>query len=514
MSSTPYQRPVPLGRDPNFTLTCIKNVFDDLNEQGIRYCHWKSNARLDKALRAETDFDLLIDPAHKDRFNRILRQHNLKRVRPAEGKEYPGIERWIGFDPDSGSIFHLHNHYKLVLGEQLIKNYHLPLEKLLLDSTKTQFGIKIPEPELELIIMSLRTLFKYRDRDAFRDLIASDNMGIPEHVRKEITWLLTRISPDRFSYFLSEVSEVLPVDAVQEFLRVFVNNPGAWPRFLILRSRIRKALLPYQIEKRHKALFQYYREVIRRKYLQKTSPKRRMSLANGGMRIAFIGPTGSGKTTIIKDVSRWLSPQLTVRTYYMGSSKPSNRTRLVKAAAKLFQGFHTRSCKLFGRQNFISRSINHPRRFLLYLRYLSESRDRYDRFLESRKEFARGGIIFYDHYPLEAVQLAGRFVDGPRILPATGSGSKDRGKAILEKMSGIEEEYYRQINQPDHVFILQADSHRSRSRKTDHQSQMIEEKNIAFEQMEREGMQVTDIRVNEPLERTIQKVRSALWEIL
>ena len=89
-------------------------LFAELNEAAIRYCHWKSNIRLDEALAGRTDLDLLVDPDHAGRFKTILLRRQVKRAIAAKGKRYPDVENYLGFDPETGRQFHLHVHYRLV----------------------------------------------------------------------------------------------------------------------------------------------------------------------------------------------------------------------------------------------------------------------------------------------------------------------------------------------------------------------------------------------------------------
>jgi hypothetical protein len=48
-------------------LRVLASLFDELNAQGIRYCHWKSTHGLPKPLGGATDLDLLVDRAHSRR---------------------------------------------------------------------------------------------------------------------------------------------------------------------------------------------------------------------------------------------------------------------------------------------------------------------------------------------------------------------------------------------------------------------------------------------------------------
>ncbi|WP_213291238.1 hypothetical protein, partial [Bradyrhizobium sp. sGM-13] len=39
----------------------IRRLFNSLEQNGIRHCHWKSNVRLEATLAAAEDIDLLVD---------------------------------------------------------------------------------------------------------------------------------------------------------------------------------------------------------------------------------------------------------------------------------------------------------------------------------------------------------------------------------------------------------------------------------------------------------------------
>src|SRR5574338_1227695 len=109
-------------------LNAARDLFKALAANHVRYCHWKSNLRLEQGLLGKTDLDLLVDASHMGLLRRILAEQDIKPVLAPPGKRYPGIEDWLGFDTQTGRLFHLHVHYRLVLGEQFVKNYHVPLE--------------------------------------------------------------------------------------------------------------------------------------------------------------------------------------------------------------------------------------------------------------------------------------------------------------------------------------------------------------------------------------------------
>ena len=123
--------------EPEFpSLEAVAGLFQMLHAQGVRYVHWKSNIRLGLSLQGGTDLDLLVDKEHSRTFRQILLQQEIKPILPPQGQRYPGMEHYLGFDPASGKLFHLHVHYQLVLGDEYIKNFRLPLEEYFLQHTR------------------------------------------------------------------------------------------------------------------------------------------------------------------------------------------------------------------------------------------------------------------------------------------------------------------------------------------------------------------------------------------
>jgi len=175
-------------------LPALTALFRDLNRRGIRYCHWKSNVRLEKSLQGRTDLDLLVDRKDTPAFRQLLHAHDVKPVLAAPGRDYPAVENHLGFDAATGRLFHLHVHYQLVLGEQFVKNYRLPLESHFLDSVRVSHGVKIPSPELEIAVLCVRALLKYRARDLACDVFSLGPSGLPVAILQEIDSLLCETS--------------------------------------------------------------------------------------------------------------------------------------------------------------------------------------------------------------------------------------------------------------------------------------------------------------------------------
>ena len=489
----------------------VENLFQALNHSGIRYCHWKSNLRLEWGMQGRTDLDLLVDPAHAQVFKQVLAEHHIKAFLAPPGKRYPALEDYMGFDPSSGKFFHLHVHNQLVLGEQFVKNYQLPLEGQFLDSIQLKSGVKIPAPELELIVLSIRALLKYRDRDAIKDILSIRSPGIPAHIMGEINWLLNQTCLKKVSETLNSVSDPIPPDPILDFLNTMIMTPRAGYRLYRLRQSVRKAIRVYQRHNRLWASITYFKEFWRRrKSFLKLTPERKMTNPRGGLTLALVGVDGSGKTTISRELATWLDWKLDVHTYYLGSKQPSWMSERSYLLFRIARRSHRSVSKLLGENNFISRLIEALRQALLYSHYLLTGYDRYRRYLAGKRNAQTGSIILFDRYPLEAP------LDGPQIHLA---GENDPWR-FADTFSRLERKLYQEIQMPDLLFVLEVSPEVSLERKPDHDWAAIEAKNIALGKLATlieaapKKVGVSYINASLPLDIVLGQIKQKIWEAL
>jgi len=501
-------------------LQILAKLFEDLNRRAIRYCHWKSNLRLERGLQGETDLDLLLDRKHGQIFRQILCEHGVKPVLAPPGRRYPAVEDYLGFDPASGKLFHLHVHYQLVLGEQFVKNYRLPLESHFLDSARLQYGVKIPSPELEIIVLCLRALLKYRDRDVIKDVLSIRTSGLPAHIREEIRHLLEQTSLERIAQTLAGVAEVVPAEVVLEFLNTVVAAPRAGYKFYRLRRRVCRALRPYQRRERFSAGFGYFRELWRRRSFLRFWPEQKMTPRSGGATLALVGADGSGKSTMSQALARWLACKLDVHLYYLGSKQPSRRSELLYLAFRVFRRGHREMCRVLSEANALSRWIAGLRDGLLCTHYLSIGYDRYARYLAGRKKALAGSLVIYDRYPLESIRTGAeyRLLDGPQI-PFIADG---QAGIIVRALAWAELNLYGKIRPPDYLFALDVSPTVGLQRKPDHNQRgaMLEAKSRAVSELavraswENQELGLFALNANLPLEEVLGQLKTKLWELL
>jgi len=141
----------------------IRNLFGSLEKKGIRYCHWKSNIRLEETLAAADDIDLLVDQRDAELFHATLLENGFKLAQSRSGIGHPGVFHALGLEEPSVELVHVHAYFQIVSGDSLVKSYRLPIERFLLEQTRYLHGVRVPTPEAELVLFALRVALKHTD---------------------------------------------------------------------------------------------------------------------------------------------------------------------------------------------------------------------------------------------------------------------------------------------------------------------------------------------------------------
>src|SRR5436305_4384356 len=309
-------------------LPSLRALFDSLRRAGVRYCHWKSNWRLRETLRGETDLDLLIPRGDISQFLSVVGALGYK---PGSREDHPSVCHYYGFDQESGKLFDLHVYYRVVTGGT-IKGYHLPVEDMLLRGAQpTEAGVYVPEPAAELVLFVIRKSLDYA--------VASEAL-IPREWKAaadELRWLMSQGATDRDVRRL--LAEYLPsVDfALFRKLRDAIES-GRWGvgRFRLGRA-LASRLRPYRRFAGPSATLARSGRAWRKAWrtLQGGTPPQ--ALLSGGAVIAVVGSDGSGKSTVVAEVSRWLGEFLSVATIHGGKPPPSVPTALPRLLLPLLR---------------------------------------------------------------------------------------------------------------------------------------------------------------------------------
>jgi thymidylate kinase len=503
------------NKGPRTSLSSLSRLFHDLNDSSIRYCHWKSNLRLSASLKGETDLDLLVDRQQSGEFRCILFQHEIKPCIAAPGMRYPSLEDYLGFDQSSGKLFHLHVHYQLVLGEQFVKNYRIPIEDQVLNSVQLESGVNIPAPEVELSILCIRALLKYRDRDFIKDYFSIRFPGIPMHIRSEIEFLLNQTSLQEVDQVLSTKLGVLPKDIILEFLSIMHSNPRNGKGLFILRKNIRNALKDFQRSNRTKATLIYFKELWhRRSSFHPPKNKGKMTFMDGGITLALIGVDGAGKSTLHQQIMDWLSWKMDIHGFYLGSKQPSKTSELLYLIFRMLRRATSELNMIFSEDSSPARWLDSIKHTFLSAHYISIGYDRYRRFQAGTSLADSGRIVLYDRFPLEWVssQPGYRLLDGPQIML---SDEQEYGR-ISKRLVSKEIDLYKKMRLPDYLLVLDVDPEVSVQRKPDHNRVILSEKYHAIQDLiaNEYRYQLSCIDANLPYEDVLNELKSVVWKML
>jgi len=407
----------------------INDFFEILNKE-VRYCHFKSNEHLAESFDGKTDFDILIYREDIYKFQKLMCNFGFKRRLSSANKQYFGMEDYIGFDFETGKLFHLHIHYQLIVGKKLKKNYVLGLESILWNNLKldNQYNLYIPIPEIELVILILRICLKLELTLKNTVKIFLHKKLLPKNIWNEFKYLKDQVDEEELKRLLGEldfnramfqnVYELLSVGKIREF------------KFFKYKSFLIKSFSHFKILSNKKSLS-----------LMKVRKKARLNsgswLSTIGTSIAFIGCDGAGKSSIVKDIDKWLSWKLSVKNIYMG--KPKKTVLSVKIWGKLSNILKKVGLLRIG--NYFFEKI-----------YITNAGKRRDNYRISQSLIKSGNIIIFDRYPLKEFWDMTEPMDGPRILKKNQNQKKE-----LELYSAIES--------PDFLFILNVEVAESLKRK-------------------------------------------------
>jgi hypothetical protein len=500
------------------TRAALRECLDELVRARVRHCSWKSNDHLLAALAGDTDLDLLVDANDAGTFASMASGQGLKEVVPPPAAAYPAMRHYLGLDQESGRLFHLHIHFRLVLGQRYTKNHHLPVERQLLDSTRSLHGVPVPAADLELAILVVRTLLKYRARDVVKDVLRVRSPGIPDETRAEIEWLRGGRDLEAIRSGVDAISAVVPVDSMFSFLQVVARDPRSGVQVWRLRTRLRRALRDLQRRGHLRAAASYGRALwqSRPRWLLGPRVEPRMTLPRGGTTVALIGADGAGKSTVAAEVARWLGWKLEARVHYLGSKQPSPPTNWLYLGFRALRRGHRAACRRLGEGSPATRPIAALRDLTLALHHLAVGRDRRRHLARARHDAHAGRIVILDRYPLACLsdRAEHRLLDGPQIETVLGPDLWRPARAL----AGAERGLYRRFGLPDHLVLLDVDPLVAIGRKPDHRLDVIGTKSRAAAELaglaQAAGTPVTRIDANQPLDRVLLDLKARLWDVL
>ena len=410
-------------------LQIIERLLNDLNSNGISYCHWKSNEHLEAAANGNTDLDILFAENQSQRAIEILKRNKFHLFEAVWYRKYKGIADYIGFDKAAGKIVHVHTHFNLDIGEVGIKSYRLPWEDLILENRvfDDHFNIYKSSAEIEYLLLVVRTAFKH-------DIVDSkSNHTIAKHFNLEAEWLYDQIDLEKLRLLSSTALGNEMTDLIEQ-----IRLAGRYDETLFVS--LKKLLKPYFA--RHRILsprrVNYLKAVHFVKRLQiklrklfrlpGKAPKR--SLPHQGVILCLMGSDGAGKSTQTKEITKELSKKVDVLFMYMGSGDgaKSLQRKVIEAFVQL--GSKLSSSGKSGHKTTVTENESGikknntqnslPKQFILSIKAVSLAFEKQNRLKRIDKERKRGAIVICDRYPQTSTV---GYNDGPKLYANVNSSN-------------------------------------------------------------------------------------------
>jgi thymidylate kinase len=400
-------------------------------------------------------------------------------------------------------LIHAHVHYKLILGHDLTKNYHLAIEDSYLRSSAPGDFFRVPAPEFERIVLVIRMMLKHSTWEAF----LGGQGRLSERERQEIEYLQSKAKREQTAQVLQECLPFLEWELFEACVRSLQPH---CPRRARLRSghQLQKALRGCRRRPRGVDIWlQFWRRLTMAaagRLLRKT-PRKRMK--NGGMLVAFVGGDGAGKTTIIEAISDWLSPRFATRKFHLGKPSWSWLTVLIRSALKAGRvlGLYP-----FSKVSLEFRDEEAPVTFPGYptlFRAVCTARDRSRSYLKARRQADRGVFVICDRFPLPRTIS----MDGPQIAWMTRGLPERR---LVRSLGALESGYYRSIQAPDLLFVLRANPETAVERKQDESAVSVRARTKEIWKKDWQGTGAVVIDANQPKDEVVDKIKTLLWKNL
>lgn len=502
------------------SLNVVHRLLEKFHSKQIIYCHWKSNEHVREGMLGLTDLDILVDKKCYFALQTALSEAGYKRFNATPNNGYPAVEDYLAMDENTGKLIHLHLHYQLVAGIAHLKGTHLPWEDTVLNTGKLdkENGIYVVDPNVEMILLLVRAALKIRNRDyIFEGLGKKYFKG---DLEKEFFWLKKRIDNQKI---LAITTSLLKDKKAALLLQKMVQGEPTLKQ-LGRFSRTASTLHIYRTYHPSEArIRRWVREllwalgVINKRYLHAATPLRRIP-STGGLFIALMGCDGSGKSTQMKAILKWLSWKIDVMPIYFGSGDgPSSLLRkpfnLVARLIRDLPGFKTKKSEVKSEaaDNVTVAQFNEPllRKIARIPWGLVLAYEKCSKIRKATKARNRGMIVVSDRYPQN--QIMG-FNDGPLI-----SYLHDQKFWLFRKLADLESTPYRwaELNPPDVVIKLDINPKAALARKPDADISEYQRRVAAIKQIHfPESTKVVQINAEEPLEVVQLKIKKAIWESL
>lgn len=449
----------------------LSAIAEALGAERVRYCQWKGHFRQDRWSAGKGDIDLLVAPDSLPRFLEVLRVAGFIQTTSPDDHKLLGTAHYRAPDPESGRMLHIHVHTRLLVEAARGLVYRLPFEEALLSSSRPGPLFRVPAPDLEALILVLRTTVRW-----------ASWRKVPAETREELAYLEGLADPHYQVDMLRRHLRSVGADLYRRCRAAL--NPGTtrrerfatrWGLTRALGSYVRRPTLAERATHAIAAAAWHLRGGPRL--------DSRARVTAGGRLFVISGTDGSGKSTCTAALAKWLKPHFRVMTAHVGRPPRSVITRAFGVMLRVA-----------------------PVAPLRWAWHLSIARDRYRLVRHSWNFALDGGVALAERYPL----APNHALVGPRVRELAGK----HPSPLALRMAAIEESYYARMPRPEHVFVLEVDPEVAVRRKTDEPSDYVRARAELMLRTDWSNTKAHRIDAGRPLETVIADLRRLVWDAL
>jgi thymidylate kinase len=482
----------------------IRSVFKSLEQKGVRYCHWKSNIRLEETLAAAEDIDLLVDPRDAGLLYAALLENGLKLTKSRSGIGHPGVFHAVGLDEGSAASVHVHAYFQIVSGDSLVKSYRLPIERSLLEQTRYLHGVRVPTAEAELVLFALRIALK--QIGPIEILMANRHYG---KVSTELRWLRDAADAKRAEALCTLWFPSIDPPLFRQLLDAIAAE-GAVTRRVVIGWRVARRLRGLR---RLNPVFGAASRLWRVLSLLVNRIRRRRDLVlqTGGKIVALVGPKATGKSTIADALATRLGLHLDVIRIHAGKPPATALTflpgLLVPVARLLF------SKERAGEYEKPERRREKRYSLLYILRMTLLAYDRRKLLGRALRAVTAGSVVISDRYPSESADAIDSCCFDEAALARCSSPLK-------RWLMNQERALYKGLPKPDLLLRLEAPIETTIERDARRLKQGGPDAAAVRRRWELEnrpecsGTPAIRIDTSRPLDETVRTVVGAVWSAL
>ena len=464
-------------------LTLLQDLAAALSAAGVTYCQWKGGFKQERWAQGVGDVDLLVERRSGARFVSVLSDLGFKLSVPPAEQQLPGVQSYLGLDPATQRLVHVHVYYRLLIGSYWRTTYRVPLERVVLESTRPSDVFPTPAAELDLLLFVLRQVQRFGLRDALRPprWLAG--------IQAELAYLVGSADGERLREQLARHLPTVDADFFERALASLAPDAPVWQRPLLRRELHRRfrahARAPLPLAR----LTVLVREIVtlRGRLGAGLSSKH---LAAGGAVIALAGADGAGKSTCARELVAWLAPHF--RTAHAHLGKPP------RSLATLFVGGALKAAQL------IERWVPAPATYLDQLRGVATAWDRYRLYEKVRRVVRDGALAVCERYPIREDSLFA----GPRIARDLPPGPPS---AVTRLLMRIERRYYQQMVPPDLLVVLRVDAVTAVRRKTTEPADYVRERARASGAIDWAQTNAHVVDAARPLADVLAELKAYIW---